>query len=112
MAFQKQQRGKSKFAGNRLTGLFKSRNKKGLYVGTARPDDVDGLIDKIKTAKKVGRGLTFFLWKNDIQSANTPVFSLSCDVAQERKVERAIEEDDEGDFVENESEPEDDDPFA
>ena len=88
MAFQRQQR-QNKFADGRLTGLFKSK-KQGLWVGTARPEDVERLISKIKEAVKAKRGLTFFLWKNDSEGGG-PVFSLNCDVAQEFKARRPIQ---------------------
>lgn len=103
MAFQRQQR-QSKFTSSRLTGLFKSK-KQGLWVGTARPEDIEGLITKIKEAKKAGRGLTFFLWKNEGEG---PVFSLNCDVAQEFKAKRPIQA---AEQAAADAFDEDDDPF-
>src|SRR5688572_14487388 len=120
MAFKRNfKRGNSKNKSARITGLFRSK-RKGLYVGTARPEDIEKLVEKIKAAMRAKKGLTLFLWKND--DADGPAFSLSADVAQDfpgGKKRRPIDEDDEDDEREpaakdddDEDEAEEDDPFA
>ncbi len=121
MAFKRnfKRGGNSKNKSARITGLFRSK-RKGLYVGTARPEDIEKLVEKIKAAMKAKKGLTLFLWKND--DADGPAFSLSADVAQDFPGKggkrRPIDEDDEDDDrepVEKDDDDEDadeDDPFA
>jgi len=86
---------KSQNTAVRLTGLFKSRTRQGLAVGTIDGENLDNLITKIKAAKAVGRGVTVFLWSNP---GKNPPFSVSADVAQERQQRAAkaaaIEDDD------------------
>lgn len=74
MAFQ----GKRGGGSVRLTGLFVAKSKKGLATGTAKGEELDGLIAKIKEAKASGNGLVFFLWKQE----GNPPFSLSVDVSK------------------------------
>ena len=110
-------RGNSNFT--KVTGLFRSKKKKGLYLGSTDEERLGALIDKIKEAKKVGKQVTFFLWKSTYDDG--PVFNLTVDLAQDRKEgsRRPIKNDDfdEPDAEEAEAteEPEDDeaeaDPF-
>lgn len=95
MAFQR----KSRNTSVRLTGLFRSK-RPGLFVGGARDQAFADLIAKVKEAKAAGRGITFFLWRNDptkSKNPNGPPFSLSVDVEMERSKQparKAIEPDD------------------
>lgn len=92
-------KGKSKATSLRLTGLFKTK-RQGLLVGSVRDDVFDALIEKVREAKKAGRGLSFFVWKND-PNREGPSFSLTCDVErpqEERKPAGKRIQDDDGDF--------------
>lgn len=84
----------------RLTGLFASR-KPGLFVGTARPEDLRSLGPRIREALDSGKGLTFFLWDNDGRGdEGDPRFNLTADVANDRPAARKPAEpepDDDGD---------------
>lgn len=91
-------RGKKKYTSVRLTGLF-STKKPGLYVGNARPEEIEQLIKKCEAALDADKGLTFFLFKNQDRD-NDMAFSLSADVQSDiksRKNKRSerIDEDDE-----------------
>ena len=80
----------------RLTGLFPAR-KPGLYVGTARPEDLRSLGPRIRQALDTGRGLTFFLWDNEGRGdEGDPRFNLTADVANERPKARPQAEDGDG----------------
>jgi len=115
-------RGKSKGTAARLTGLFGTA-RNGLFTGTAQAEQLDGLIEKIKAAKKAGQGIVFFLWENDrAQGPRDPVFNLSADVSKPKPGgnagprRRRIEEDEpEPEPKEPEdgetAEDDDDDPF-
>lgn len=86
----------------RVTGLFATK-RDGLFVGTAKGEQFDALIEKLKAAKQAGRGLTFFLWENTFKDG--PPFSINVDVEQDQQqnapahrgygARRKIEEDDE-----------------
>ena len=104
-------RGKSKGSSTRLTGLFATK-RKGLFVGTARPEDIANLIEKIKEAKAAGKGLTFFVWKND--PGRGPALSLSADVARDRQdnQDRSPRKPIENDPFDSDDETENDDPFG
>lgn len=67
---------------NKITGLFRSKNKRGLFVGTADEKYLGNLIRIIKEAKADGKGVTFFLWKSDYEDG--PAYNLTADVAQDR----------------------------
>lgn len=89
MAFQ--QRRKSAVGKSvRITGLFRSKTRKGLYVGTARPEEIKALGAKLKEALTEDRGAVFFLWKNE-DAEGGPLFSLTADVAQERETKTAAQ---------------------
>lgn len=77
-----QQRGGRKENPNKITGLFQSRNKRGLFVGTADEKYLGNLIRIIKDAKADRKGVTFFLWKSDFEDG--PAYNLTADVAQDR----------------------------
>ena len=66
----------------RVTGLFKTK-RPGMMIGTARAEDIDKLIEKIKEARGAKKGLTFMLFKND--RGDGPAASLLVDVEQERQ---------------------------
>ena len=97
----------------RVTGLFKTK-KPGMMIGTARPEDVEQLIEKIKEARKAEKGLTFFLFRND--RGDGPAASLLVDVEQPRREQRkdVPRKPIESDPFETDSDPdaEPDDPFA
>lgn len=81
----------------RLTGLFAAR-KPGLYVGTARPEDLRSLGPRIRQALDSGLGLTFFLWDNEGRGEEgDPRFNLTADVANERPKARPQADEDDGD---------------
>lgn len=102
MAFKKRYasggKGKKKYTSIRLTGLFGTK-KPGMYVGTARPEEVEQLIEKCNEALEADKGVTFFLFKNKDRESDI-AYSLAADVQQDlrasknRRSER-IEEDDE-----------------
>ena len=97
-------RGSSEFT--KVTGLFRSKKKKGLYLGSTDAERLDGLIEKIKEARKAKKQLTFFVWKSKYEDG--PVFNLTVDVAQEqtgKSRSRPIVNDD-ADEVEETEEPE------
>jgi hypothetical protein len=105
--------GRSK-SGVRLTGLFETK-RKGLFIGSAGPEQLDALIALIKTVKADPDAvLTFFLWENDEGKA---VFSLNADKGEAMKGRssrggsdprrRRITEDPEPESSDN-----DDDPFG
>jgi hypothetical protein len=79
--------------------MFRSK-RKGLYIGGAKEEQLQLLIDKIKAAKADGRGLTFFLWKNEDEQG--PPFSLNVDVdnSDERNARKKVENDDDDLFPE------------
>ena len=79
-----QQKRKQAQKSTRITGLFQSKTKRGLYVGTARPEDIKALGAKMKEAMAADKGLVFFLWKNSDAEEGQPLFSLTADVAQDR----------------------------
>lgn len=93
--------GRSKKRGTslRLTGLFRSKAKRGLSVGSAT--ELDELKDLLKRAISEEKGLVFFLWRNQIDEdadKKQPDYTLYVDVNQEdddRPRKRRIEEDDE-----------------
>jgi len=92
---------------NRITGLNKTKTKN-LYVGSAEGEYLDRLVAKIKKAKATGKGVVFFLWRNDGKFEGPP-FSLNVDVSQDSK-RRAIEPDDEdGDDLFDDTEEMDED---
>jgi len=80
MAFQRRSKNTNSV---RITGLFASRNKRGLYVGTARPEDLKALGAKMKEALAEGKGMAFFLWKNEAEEGK-PLFNLTAAVAMDR----------------------------
>ena len=109
MAFQQKRKQAQK--STRITGLFQSKTKRGLYVGTARPEDIKALGAKMKEAMAADKGLVFFLWKNSDAEEGQPLFSLTADVAQDRdekpgpgRKRQAVNDD-------NEPEADDDLPF-
>lgn len=108
MAFNKFQ-GKKKGLGVRLTGLFKSQGRKGLYTGSIKADDLGELIGLIKKAKSEEKGVVFFLWKNDeIESPKDPIFTLKANVSEPYERKKRIEvandfDDEDGDEPEGES---------
>ena len=69
----------------KVTGLFRStgKNKGRLWIGSTDDERLEGLIDKIKEARKEKKQLTFFLWKSEYEDG--PVYNLNVDVAQDRK---------------------------
>ena len=97
---------KREFTSVRITGLFQSK-KRGLYVGTARPEEVASLRKKLKEAVDQEKGVVFFLFKNTSDEENQPKFNLSADVAQDKPKGKAkskpIQDDDD-----EETEAEDD----
>lgn len=85
MAYNNSFRGKGRSSGGRsdtrLTGLFKTK-RQGLFVGSAKAEQLEALIKKIKEAKTAGKGLAFFLWKNTF--GDGPAFSLNVDVEKDQ----------------------------
>lgn len=64
----------------RLTGLFKTQSGRG-YSGRMRPEEVKLLVDLIKEARAEGRGLVFFVWRNE--GGRGPAWSLTAAVTRE-----------------------------
>jgi hypothetical protein len=90
--------GKREYTSVRLTGLFGTK-KPGLYVGNARAEEIEQLVEKCNAALDADKGLTFFLFKNKDRDSEM-AFSLSADVQTDfkgRKNKRSerIDEDDE-----------------
>lgn len=91
-------KGKKKGTSLRLTGLFKSKKKRGLAVGSIT--ELDDLKDLLKKAIAEEKGLVVFLWRNEVDDDSDkkqPDFTLYMDVNQEdedRPRRRKIEDDD------------------
>lgn len=67
---------------NKLTGLFRTKRPE-LLTGSIKGEQLENLIDKIKTAKSKGLGIVIFCWKNDRRdNPKSPLFNLSADVEQ------------------------------
>ena len=103
---------KKEYTSVQCTGLFKTK-KKGLYVGSTTDEYFDKFVEKVKEAKKKGKGVAFFLWRNDPDKSDTP-YTLYMDVNTDQPKGRKIEEDD--DDFESKEDPEEDvepegDPF-
>jgi hypothetical protein len=84
----------------RLTGLWPSKNKKGLFTGKLRNQDIGKLIDKLEEAGDAD--IAFFLWENDAESRKDPEFTLQCTVSDSqgfsgKKKYRRDEEEEEDD---------------
>ena len=113
MAWQGRRGGRTERTSVRVTGLFKTK-KPGMMIGTARPEDIENLIEKIKEARAAKKGLTFMLFKND--RGDGPAASLLVDVEQERRSARPERakpiEDDPFDESDDAPEAEPEDPFA
>ena len=104
---------KTKMTSVPVTGLFQSKNKRNLRVGTCSGKYFDAFLAKVKAAVKEGNGMTFFLWKNKDEEGEVS-FSLSADVGRElKKRGKPIQEDDDWGADEAEAEPEEEaaDPF-
>lgn len=68
----------------RITGFNRSRNKSNLFVGGVKADELQTLINIIKEAKTLGKGVTFFLWKNDASKyPDAPPLTMQAVVAQD-----------------------------
>lgn len=68
----------------RLTGLFKSKTKRGLAVGSTT--ELEDLIAVVKKARASEQGLVWFLWRNEPDENSdkkTPDFTLYVDVNKE-----------------------------
>ena len=99
----------SKYTGVRLTGLFRSRKKRNLFVGSADGDKIEQLIAIIKKARKQEAELAVFLWRNPDAEEGKPMFSLVIDVSNSderpRRKARHIEPDDEDEDDDEEDKP-------
>ena len=96
--FKKNKKSETTFV--KVTGLFQSRNKKGMYVGTAKPEYLEPLAEKLEQALDTGKGLVFVVWRNKFEDG--PYFNLTVDVARDQentarsaKSRKKIEDDDE-----------------
>lgn len=89
-----------------ITGLFQSRSKPGLYVGSVTPEYLPNLENLVADAVEAGTGVVFFLRENEYETG--PVFKLTGAVSREesrspgrrplrrRPIEDAGEEEDRG----------------
>jgi hypothetical protein len=63
----------------RLTGLWPSKNKEGLWTGRFRAEDMEKLLEKASEALDNGAPLVFSLWENnEKEGKRDPDFSLQC----------------------------------
>ncbi len=97
----------------RLTGMFKAKAKRGLWVGSM--DELEPLVDLVRKAVKTKSGLVFFLWRNE-ESEHGPVFALSVAESNDegrgaRRSSRAIEPADDEDDAPRSADDDDEVPF-
>lgn len=78
-------RGKNDGKFLRLTGLWPSKKRDGLWSGKLRNQDIENLLKKVKEADSEGADVIFFLWENEKQSKKDPEFTLQCAVAEEQE---------------------------
>ena len=100
----------------RLTGLWPSKNKDGLWTGRFRAEDMEKLLAKVNEAGENDAPLVFSLWETtEKESRKDPDFSLQCFVGDNEEKpasksrfckKKAEPEDDEEDEEEEESEEE------
>lgn len=65
----------------RLTGLWPSKNKDGLWTGKFRNQDLEKLQEKVQEALDNRSDMAFFLWENDGKSRKDPEFTLQTTVS-------------------------------
>jgi hypothetical protein len=65
----------------RVTGFFRSKRNPSMFVGGMKATELLELRTLLKQAADTGKGVTFFLWKNDKPGA--PVLSLQALIAQD-----------------------------
>lgn len=75
-------KGNDKFL--RLTGLWPSKKRDGLWSGKLRNQDIERLLERAKEADGEGADIIFFLWENEKQSKKDPEFTLQCAVAEDQ----------------------------
>jgi hypothetical protein len=97
--FAKKSAGKN-YDNTKITGLWKTK-RPGLFVGTA--NELEEIIALVKKARAAGKGITFFLWKND--QDDYAAYNLVANVAQDNPNRKEIQEEEE---QEEEEEPGDD----
>lgn len=89
---------KSKQSDNiRITGLWKSQKRDGLYSGKLRSEDIEALVEMLQNADD---GVMFFLWLNEKRNRRDSDFTLkaapaSGDGFTKRKPSREVEEEEE-----------------
>ena len=91
----------------RLTGLFRSKTKRGLSVGSIT--ELDEIVGLLKKARADEKGLVLFLWKNtpdEDSDKQQPDYTLYMDVQNEMPSKRrSIQDDDDEDEEEDEPAP-------
>lgn len=102
----------------RLTGLWPSKNKDGLWTGRFRAEDMEKLLEKVNEAGENDAPLVFSLWEStEKESRKDPDFSLQCFVGDNEekpkskygsKKSKPEPEDDEEEAEEEEEEEADD----
>lgn len=114
----------------RLTGFFPTK-RRGMWVGSTKPDQTKAIAALLKKAYDEGKGLAFFLWK---QQGDGPEYAVTMAIDnredrgnngeggasgslgyRERTPRRRIEPDDNDTFVGNRAsnrEPADEFPFG
>lgn len=69
----------------RLTGLWESRNKRGMWSGKIRGQDLGKVMDKLQEADDARADVVVFLWENnEKRGQKDPDFSVQIAVAEEQ----------------------------
>lgn len=69
---------------NRVAYFVPAKKREGMFVGPCNPDQLESLINVIKEAQSQGKGVVFFLWKNEPSETRKSVATLTVAVAQDR----------------------------
>jgi len=88
--FKKKAAAGKNYDNTKITGLWKTK-RPGLFVGTA--NELDDIISLVKKARAAGKGITFFLWKND--QDDYAAYNLVANVAQDNPNQKPIEDEEE-----------------
>lgn len=62
---------------NRIAYFSPSKKRENMFVGPVSAEQLDSLIGVIKQAKANGKGIVFFLWKNEPREGRKSVATLT-----------------------------------
>ena len=92
MAFQRRSAGAGRQQDGkylRVTGLWASKNKQGLWSGKLKAENIEQLQEKLDEAAKAGAELMVFLWENtERDNRKSPEFTIQVCVAEDREESR------------------------